>query len=72
VRGRVRGRVRVRVRVRVRDRVRVRGSLCTLSPNTTAKMSSRTPMALKTASTLTGSVALTTAPKKNEARRDSG
>ena len=51
----------------VRASTMATASLSTLSPNTMAKMSSRTPMALKTASTVTGSVAEMREPKKSAA-----
>ena len=51
----------------VRASTMATASLSTLSPNTMAKMLSRTPMALKTASTVTGSVAEMREPKKSAA-----
>jgi len=64
--------VRVRVRVRVRVSTVATASLSTLSPKTIAKRSGCTPSDLKTARTVTGSVAEIRLPKVSEASPESG
>ena len=56
----------------VRERTMATASLRTLSPKTIEKRSIFTPIAWKTASTVTGSVAEMSEPKVSEASKPSG